>query len=100
MDVDEVLRDGYRSARVCSECVEEADLRAYITSADGEPGCSFCNRDDAPTCEFLDFMDHVGGCIQTEYDLGVCAAGRFRKREVGIRRQIADRMESVRVSNP
>ena len=40
------------------------------------------------------------GAARPRPDLGVCAAGRFVKREVGIRCQITDRMESVRVSNP
>ena len=69
MDVDEFVRGRYRHRRVCSGCIEDPDLREYIASTDGEPGCSFCERDDAPTCEFLTFMDHVEGCIETEYDL-------------------------------
>ena len=69
MDADDILRDRFRNSRVCSECVEEPDLQHYIVAADGEPGCSFCDGDDAPTCEFLDFMGHVSGCISEEYDL-------------------------------
>ena len=45
----------------------------------------------------------MAGAMQVAFGLSglaVCAAGRFRKREVGIRCQIADRMESVQVSNP
>ena len=69
MDADEILRDRFRGTRLCSECVEEPDLQNYIASADGAPGCSFCECDDAPTCEFLDFMEHVRECIEAEYDL-------------------------------
>ena len=71
MDADELMRDRYRSFRVCSECIGDADLRAYITSSNGEPGCSFCNEEDAPTCTFLDFMDHVSACIDEGYDWAV-----------------------------
>ena len=63
-----MLREKYSYTRICTECVEEPDLRDYIASADGEPGCSFCNEDDAPTCAFLEFMDHVRACIKGEYD--------------------------------
>ena len=68
MDADEILRNGFGDARVCSECFEEPDLQQYIASTNGEPGCSFCGCDDAPTCEFLDFMGHVRTCIEVEYD--------------------------------
>ena len=69
MDEDDILRGRYRDARLCSECVEEPDLRDFISSADGEPGCSFCQCDDAPTRDFLDFMEHVSECVCEEYDL-------------------------------
>ena len=71
MDADEIWRDRFRDARICSECVEEPDLQSYIASADGEPGCTFCHQDDAPTCEFSAFMDHVRECIVQEYDSAV-----------------------------
>ena len=82
MDMDEMLRDRYRNARVCRECVGEPELRDYIASADGEPGCSFCDGDDAPTCVFLDFMDHVRECIEAGYDLAakLSAMGERRGR--------------------
>ena len=63
-----MLREEYSDTRICRECVEEPDLRDYIAAADGEPGCSFCNEDDAPTCAFLEFMAHVRACIDGEYD--------------------------------
>ena len=69
MDIDDILRNRYRDTRLCSECVEEPDLQNYIASADGAHGCSFCDHDDAPTCEFLDFMEHVRECTEAEYDL-------------------------------
>ena len=68
MDVDNIRRDHYRDTRICRECVDEPDLRDFIAAADGEPGCSFCDEDDAPTCEFVDFMDHVRECVTAEYD--------------------------------
>ena len=36
MNPDQVLRDRYRSSWICRECVGDEDLRAYITSSDGE----------------------------------------------------------------
>lgn len=69
MDADDVLRDRFRGTRLCSECVEELDLRHYIAGAEGEPGCSFCDGDDASTCEFIGLMEHVRACIAEEYDL-------------------------------
>ena len=68
MDFDDVLRHRYRGKQICRECVDEEDLRKYIAAADQEPGCSFCDEEDAPTCGFLDFMDHVKECVTAEYD--------------------------------
>ena len=69
MDMGDILRDRFRDSRICCECVEEPDLKQFIESAEGKPGCSFCEYDDAPTCDFLDFMEHVGECVWAEYDL-------------------------------
>lgn len=68
MDFEDILRTRYRNARICAACVEEPDLEAYIRDADGDPGCAFCERDDAPTCDFLDFMGHIHECIEGEYE--------------------------------
>lgn len=69
MDADGFLRYRFSDVRVCRECVEDPDLQRYIAAADGEPGCSFCGADDAPTCGLLDFVEHVRECIAEEYDL-------------------------------
>ena len=69
MDTDDILQDQFRNTRLCSECIEERDLQEYIASFDGALGCSFCEYNDAPTCEFLTFMEHVTECVRAEYDL-------------------------------
>jgi len=35
---------------VCAECLGNEELKALALDEDGEPGCSFCGGDDAPTC--------------------------------------------------
>ena len=69
MDEEDIIRGRYRGTRVCAECVEEDELRAYIQDVDGRVGCSFCEQDDAPTCNFLQLMEHVKECIEAEYDM-------------------------------
>lgn len=61
----------YRNDRICEKCIEEDDLQEYIASANGEPGCDFCGREDARTCDFGDFMDHVEECVRGKYDQAV-----------------------------
>jgi hypothetical protein len=45
--------------QVCANCFDDPDIQAFITEHDDEPGCDFCERDDAPTidldtlCEYL-----------------------------------------------
>ena len=85
-----MLREKYSYTRICTDCVEEPDLRDYIASADGEPGCSFCNEDDAPTCAFLEVMDHVvkGGekpDQRAEQNTATAAVGVRWSEGVGIR---------------
>lgn len=69
MDMDDILRDRFMDTRLCFKCVEEPDLEQFIEGTEGEPGCSFCECDDAPTCGFVDFMEHVSECVWAEYDL-------------------------------
>ena len=82
MDMEDVLRDRFNDSRLCSKCVEEPELEQFIVWTDGEPGCSFCELDDAPTCDFLDFMAHVKECVWAEYDLAANCLG-WDSREGG-----------------
>lgn len=69
MDFGDYRRSDLRDFVVCSACVEEPDLEKYISCADGDLGCSFCDQHDAPTCEFMDLMTHIKSCLEGEYDL-------------------------------
>jgi hypothetical protein len=68
MHMDEYRKSDLRAYAICAACIEEADLQDYIRETDGEPGCSFCEQSDAPTCNFKDLMDHVQSCLEGEYD--------------------------------
>jgi HEPN/RES N-terminal domain 1/RES domain len=59
----------YQRHAVCASCLEEDDLEEFIRSFDGEPGCSFCKQEDAPTCRFDIFFEHLNSCLKGEYDL-------------------------------
>jgi hypothetical protein len=63
------MRDSY----VCTECVEDEDLQAFIetNASDSGDGCTFCGAEgnDVIACRFLDLMCHIEGCIRREYDL-------------------------------
>jgi len=44
---------------VCAQCFEDPDLQQWVANYGGEPGCFFCERDDAPTApldELVAFM--------------------------------------------
>lgn len=69
MDYEEIEKQEHKHDALCASCVEEEDLTEFIRSSDGEPGCAFCGKKDAPTCHFGDFIDHVKSCMQGEYDL-------------------------------
>jgi hypothetical protein len=45
--------------RVCSACVSDPDLKALIALPNGQRGCSFCKRRDAPTAAFIEVATHV-----------------------------------------
>ena len=80
---------GYFTPRPIAELMVRASFRALE------------RRNAGKAAKVLDPAVGGGIFLLTAFrELAVCAAGRFRKREVGIRCQIADRMESVRVSNP
>ncbi len=63
------MRDSY----VCTGCVEDEDLQAFIetNASDSGDGCTFCGaeRKDVIACRFLDLMCHIEDCIRREYAL-------------------------------
>ena len=62
-----------RHSYICTECIEDEDLQAFIetNSSDSGDGCTFCGADDKDlvVCGFLDLMSQIEECIRREYDL-------------------------------
>lgn len=56
---------------VCAKCLDDPDLSAMIEGVDGDPGCSFCGLDDAPTMPFEDVAQHIQERLLTFYDYAV-----------------------------
>lgn len=76
------LESSHRHDQICTECIEESDLQAYIADSDRNDQCSFCRNEDAKTCNFLDLMHHIKSCVEAEYDLAAnCLA--YESREGG-----------------
>lgn len=44
---------------VCAECLGDEDLKAWIISIGGPPGCDFCGGSDSPTCNLTDLCDRI-----------------------------------------
>src|SRR5689334_25267450 len=44
--------------RVCARCFSDGDLKALIALTNGQRGCNFCGRKDAPTAPFVDIASH------------------------------------------
>lgn len=49
--------------RVCSACIYDSDLRAWIRKVGGPKGCDACGRSDAPTCELSALCGHIESCL-------------------------------------
>ena len=71
IEPEEFSRNEFKELWICSKCVKESELEQFISYVNGAPECSFCNGNDAPTCEFIKFADYVKKCLSTEYDLAV-----------------------------
>jgi hypothetical protein len=49
--------------RVCSSCIGDPDLRAWIRSKGGARGCDACGRSDSPTCELDELCERIESCL-------------------------------------
>lgn len=49
--------------RVCSSCIGDPDLRAWIRTIGGARGCDACGRSDSPTCDFEDLCGRIESCL-------------------------------------
>jgi RES domain-containing protein len=56
---------------VCARCFEDENLAAWIGAVDGEPGCDFCDGDDAPTCDIDDLCRHMEASLREVYGFAV-----------------------------
>jgi hypothetical protein len=62
-----------RDASVCAECLEDEDLREFVSKHEdfSTDTCSFCgdSGDSVVVCKFAELMQHMSLCIEQEYDL-------------------------------
>jgi RES domain-containing protein len=49
--------------RVCARCFDDADLQEWIKAENGDPGCDFCGRRDAPTADFVNLARYINECL-------------------------------------
>lgn len=63
--------DGMDERSVCTDCIEEDDLKRFIETNADRHDCSFCDAagDDIFACSFRELMTHISDCIHQEYDL-------------------------------
>lgn len=62
------IEQGYKSLGtvICSKCVNDSDLKQFITSSGSIDTCSYC-KTSSLTIDFDSFMKKFLGCIRTEY---------------------------------
>ena len=62
------LEQGYSSidATVCSECVNDTDIKEFILKTGTKDTCSYC-KTESIAIDFDSFMEKFIGCIRTEY---------------------------------
>jgi RES domain-containing protein len=56
---------------VCASCFDDEDLQGWIASNEGDPGCDFCDDDDAPTCELDDLCEYMTDRIKQVFGFAV-----------------------------
>ena len=56
---------------VCAGCFEDEDLRDWIESVDGEPGCGFCGKNDFSTAPLDEVVDFIRERIKTFYSQAI-----------------------------
>lgn len=64
--------------RVCTRCVGDEDLKAWIRFQNGPRGCDFCETAVTPTASLDDFCEHLEACISRywgspEDQMGYCS---------------------------
>jgi hypothetical protein len=76
---------GYVDGYVCSDCVDDRALRAYIEAGAVENECDFCGRSSSVpvAADADDLVDHISRCIKTEYNLAVEELGWDEGEYVG-----------------
>ena len=60
-----------RDESVCTGCVGDDDLKAFIRANQGERGCSFCGRRSAPCAPLSELAEFIGERMGTFYGRAV-----------------------------
>ena len=53
--------------RVCSACIDDADIAQWIADEAGPRDCHFCGRRDAPTADLDDLADMMRSRLSQYY---------------------------------
>lgn len=57
--------------RVCSSCIDDPDIDAWIRAQDGANGCDACGESDSPTCDIRDLCRYIEDCLRKYWGFAV-----------------------------
>lgn len=63
--------EGNKIERVCSACVDDADVKAWIRQEGGPRGCDACGGYDSPTVELTELCEYLQSCLSSFWGLAV-----------------------------
>lgn len=58
-----IIPGSFHMDRLCTRCIGDDDLKAWVRSQSGRRGCDFCGTAVAPTATLDDFCEHLEACI-------------------------------------
>lgn len=99
MEAQEMGFDINNDINVCTECFGNEAIKEFISNHDAGYECSYCNRQENPSCSLEIVLKHIMSCIRMEWGKPVDEGLPYEIRENGWQGEVYDSYDLIDILN-